>query len=136
MNPEVRTEPIWLDVAQIKILHYESIRIFGGTTGLRDHGLLESAISRPKNRWVYDTSVTIHELAAELAFGLSRNHAFVDGNKRISLLSIRAFLHRNGIRFNPELRSSVTIIEELSNGKVTVDELAEWIKISDPDQLM
>jgi len=133
MNPGVRTEPIWLDVAQIKILHYESIRIFGGSTGLRDHGLLESAISRPKNRWVYDINVTIHELAAELAFGLSRNHAFVDGNKRISLLSIRAFLHRNGMRFNPELISSVTMIENLAAGSLSIEELAQWIKISDPE---
>jgi death on curing protein len=127
MTVENRVEPIWLTSAQIRLLHSESIRIFGGVTGLRDEGLLESALSRPRNRWAYDENVTLHQLAAELAFGLSRNHPFIDGNKRISLLSIRAFLHRNGRRFAPELLSSVTVIENLAAGSVTLDELAEWI---------
>jgi len=136
MTPQERIEPKWLTPAQIRLLHSESIRIFGGVTGLRDEGLLESALARPKNRWVYDEEVTIHELAAELSYGLSRNHAFIDGNKRISLLSIRAFLHRNGRRFVPDLQSSVTTIENLAAGSVTLEALADWIKASDPTTLI
>lgn len=133
MTVENRVEPVWLTSAQIRLLHSESIRIFGGVTGLRDDGLLESALSRPRNRWAYNENVTLHQLAAELAFGLSRNHPFIDGNKRISLLSIRAFLHRNGRRFNPDRLSSVTVIESLAAGSVTLDDLAAWIKDNDPD---
>lgn len=127
MTVENRVEPIWLTSAQIRLLHSESIRIFGGVTGLRDEGLLESALSRPRNRWAYDENVTLHQLAAELAFGLSRNHPFIDNNKRISLLSIRAYLHRNGRRFSPDLLATVMMIENLAAGSVTLDELAEWI---------
>lgn len=133
MTVENRVEPVWLTSTQIRLLHLESIRIFGGVSGLRDEGLLESALSRPLNRWAYDVDVTIHQLAAELSYGLSRNHPFIDGNKRISLLSIRAFLHRNSRRFNPDLLTSVTMIENLAAGSVTLDDLAAWIKDNDPD---
>lgn len=133
MTVENRVEPVWLTSTQIRLLHSESIRIFGGVSGLRDEGLLESALSRPLNRWAYDLDVTIHQLAAELSYGLSRNHPFIDGNKRISLLSIRAFLHRNARRFNPDLLTSVTMIENLAAGSVTLDDLAAWIKDNDPD---
>lgn len=133
MTVENRVEPVWLTSTQIRLLHLESIRIFGGVSGLRDEGLLESALSRPRNRWAYDLDVTIHQLAAELAYGLSRNHPFIDGNKRISLLSIRAFLRRNSRRFNPDLLTSVTMIENLAAGSVTLDDLAAWIKDNDPD---
>lgn len=133
MTVENRVEPVWLTSTQIRLLHLESIRIFGGVSGLRDEGLLESALSRPRNRWAYDVDVTIHQLAAELSYGLSRNHPFIDGNKRISLLSIRAFLRRNSRRFNPDLLTSVTMIENLAAGSVTLDDLAAWIKDNDPD---
>ncbi|MEZ4702533.1 MAG: type II toxin-antitoxin system death-on-curing family toxin [Rhodothermales bacterium] len=85
-------EPIWLSTIQVRLLHAESLRLFGGGTGLRDEGLLESVLARLQQRFAYEKSVDIETLAAEYAYGLARNHPFVDGNKRVALLAIRSFL--------------------------------------------
>ena len=109
------------------MLHGEAINLFGGAHGIRDQNLLESALGRPRNMWAYQDSVSVHELAASYGFGIAKNHAFVDGNKRTSLLSIRAFLFRNGVRFEPVEVEAVSVIEGLAAGTVTEQALADWI---------
>ena len=93
------TEPVWVLPEAIRALHERLLAEFGGGSGVRDEGMLESALSRPSNQFSYG-SPTIHELAAAYAFGLVRNHPFVDGNKRIGFATAILFLEINGYRFS------------------------------------
>ncbi len=120
-------EPTWLTEIQVRMLHAEAVRMFGGSHGIRDQSLLERALGRPQNMWAYQESASLPELAASYGFGIAKNHAFVDGNKRTSLLAIRAFLFRNGLHFQPAEVESVSLIEGLAAGSVTEEALANWI---------
>ena len=93
------TEPVWVLPEAIRALHERLLSEFGGASGVRDEGMLESALSRPGNQFSYG-SPTIHDLAAAYAFGLVRNHPFVDGNKRIGFATAILFLEINGYRFS------------------------------------
>jgi death on curing protein len=84
-------EPFWLTVAMTVAIHDEQLAIHGGSAGLRDHALLESALDRPRNKWAYEQAA-LPELAAGYGFGIARNHPFIDGNKRTALLAIFTFL--------------------------------------------
>lgn len=110
------------------MLHAESLDLFGGSPGMRDLGLLESALARPANKWHYDGTDSLYALAGAYAFGIARNHAFIDGNKRTALLAIRAFLFRNGREFLPDEVETVTMIEGLADGRVDEELLATWIE--------
>lgn len=120
-------EPKWLSLTQMMMLHAESLRQFGGSPGIRDQGLLESALGRPRNRWHYEQTSSVFELAAAYGFGIAKNHAFVDGNKRTALLAMRAFLFSNGNNFSPDEVETVTVIEGLAAGDVDEELLAHWI---------
>lgn len=128
MNIADRPEPVWLTEVQVRTLHAESLALFGGSPGLRDEGLLRSALARPRHRWAYGEAPSLFELAAAYAFGIAKNHAFVDGNKRTALLAIRAFLFRNGYLFVPDEIETVTTIEGLAAGAVDEATLATWIQ--------
>src|SRR5262245_36575414 len=95
-------EPRWISRKALLLLHAESLAEFGGARGLRDEGLLESALARPRNVYAYKTGCTIPDLAACYAFGLAQNHPFVDGNKRAAFLSIGLFLAINGYRLQAD----------------------------------
>lgn len=110
------------------MLHAQSLDLFGGLPGIRDTNLLDSALNRPRNKWEYGPTSSLFELAAAYGFGIAKNHAFNDGNKRTALLSIRAFLFRNGFVFAPEEVETVTMIEGLAAGSVDEKLLAEWIE--------
>lgn len=121
------TEPPWLSADFILAVHDEQLRQFGGPTGLRDRGLLESAIGRPLNKHAYG-SQDLAALAAAYAFGLVGNHPFIDGNKRTGLLAVVTFLGLNGIDFvAPEAEAAVTMLA-LAAGEIDEDELARWIR--------
>src|SRR6202795_3376737 len=92
------TEPFWLTAAMIVAIHDEQLAIHGGSAGLRDQALLESALDRPRNKWAYE-SAELPTLAAAYGYGIARNHPFVDGNKRTALLAIYTFLGINGVEF-------------------------------------
>ena len=121
-------EPIWLSTTQVRMLHAESLRLFGGSPGLRDEGLLESALGRPQHLHAYGDAPSVFDLAAAYGHGLAKNHAFVDGNKRVALLAIRAFLFRNGYAFQPDQVETVTTMEGLAAGTVDQEMLAAWIR--------
>jgi len=80
-------EPLWLDRRGLLLLHLESLAEHGGSSGIRDEGLLDSAPARPRNQFLYNPSVDVAQLAAAYGFGLAKNHAFVDGNKRIAFIA-------------------------------------------------
>jgi death-on-curing protein len=120
-------EPTWLSHDEIVAAHSRQLRRFGGAPGLRDEGMLQSALERPINKWRYEQP-DLAELAAAYAFGLAKNHAFVDGNKRISFIAMVAFLRRNGVRFAPDPAHATAIILSLAAGEVSEDSLARWIR--------
>ena len=121
------TEPIWLSVDLVLAIHDEQLREFGGPSGLRDRGLLESALARPLNKYAYGND-DLAALAAAYGFGLARNHAFVDGNKRIALLSIVTFLGLNEIEFVVPEAEAVVVTVEVAAGEIDENGLTRWIR--------
>src|ERR1700742_2063331 len=102
-------EPKWVTYEQVVAIHSRQLRRFGGAPSLRDEGMLRPALERPFNKWQYEqTELPI--LAAAYAFGLAKNHAFVDGNKRIAFMSMMVFLRKNEVRFAPAQAHATKII--------------------------
>ncbi len=126
-------EPKWLTYEQIVAIHSRQLRRFGGAAGLRDEGLLRSAIERPINKWHYEQA-QMPELAAAYAFGLAKNHAFVDGNKRMAFMSMMTFLRTNRVSFAPEPAHATKIILSLAAGEVSEESLARWIRDNWPNK--
>ncbi len=126
-------EPLWLEVAEIIDLHAEQLARFGGPDGIRDHGMLESAPERPVNQWRYDAA-DMAQLAAAYAFGLARNHPFLDGNKRIAFQAMITFLRLNNIRFAPPAAQATAIIISLAAGEVSEAGLSRWIRNNWPKE--
>lgn len=119
--------PIWLSVDLVVAIHGEQLREFGGPAGLRDPGMLESALGRPRNKWSFGEE-DLAVLAAAYAFGVARNHPFVDGNKRAALLSLITFLGLNGIDFVATNSEAVVMILGLAAGEIGEEGLAQWIR--------
>ena len=123
------TEPIWINLRVIKAYHDRQINEHGGLPGLRDEGLLVSAISRPENAYHYfSPKPDVAELAAAYGFGLAKNHPFNDANKRTALIAMRLLLKLNGydLAAPPEDKYK-TIIRVAASG-ISEDELAKWIR--------
>ena len=111
----------------IVAMHDEQLAIHGGSPGIRDTGMLESALDRPRNKRGYDAA-ELPELAAAYAYGIARNHPFVDGNKRTSLLALYTFLGINGIDFIVAEETAAAIIMSLAAGEVSEEGLTRWIR--------
>jgi death on curing protein len=121
------SEPIWLTVDLVIAFHDEQLKEFGGPSGIRDRSMLESALGRPQNKWNYG-EVDLAVLAAAYAYGVAKNHPFVDGNKRAALLSVIVFLGLNGVRFVADNAEAVVMIRDLAAGEVDEDGLSRWIR--------
>jgi death-on-curing protein len=109
-------------------IHDEALYAFGGLAGVRDAGLLESAVHRPRNRLAYRSRTSLFELTAALGFGITKNHPFIDGNKRTALLAMRAFLFLNGRALEPREEDEVLVMIGVAANEVTEGELAAWLK--------
>ena len=120
------SEPQWLDTSIVLDVHAEQLALFGGADGVRDLGLLESALGRPLNKFAYGES-GLAALAAAYAFGIARNHPFVDGNKRAAFASIVVFLGLNGIDFDVAPEAATAMILGMAAGEIGEDGLARWI---------
>ena len=127
------SEPIWLDVDEVIDMHAEQLAIFGGPEGVRDRGLLESAILRPVNQWHYGQA-DMAALAAAYAFGLARNDAFVDGNKRVAFHAMMVFLRGNDIPFAPDPAHATAMILALAASEVNEAGLTRWIRDNWPPE--
>ena len=126
-------EPLWITYEQAIAIHSRQLRRFGGAPGLRDEGMLRSALERPINKWRYEQS-DMAELAAAYAFGLAKNHAFVDGNKRIAFHAMMVFLRGNDIPFAPDPAHATAIILSLAAGEVSEESLTRWIRDNWPSE--
>lgn len=123
-------DPAWISKKALLLLHEESLAVFGGARGLRDEGLLDSALARPHNILAYNPDSGIADIAASYAFGLARNHPFVDGNKRAAFLCIGLFLVINGYRFTTDPVDAIRQILALASGELSEQELAIWITVN------
>lgn len=121
------SEPVWLSTDIVKAVDSQQIAQHGGADGVRDDGLLESALARPRQKRAYGDP-TIPEMAAAYAFGIARNHPFVDGNKRTALMAAYVFLRLNGFVLDaPEVDAAVTF-RALAAGEIDENQLADWLK--------
>lgn len=114
----------WIDRRALELLHGQSLADHGGAAGLRDEGLLESALARGRNLGQPDVA----DLAAAYGHGLAKNHPFVDGNKRAALLSVGLFLGLNGARLTASQADATLAIFSLASGDIDEAEFAEWIR--------
>lgn len=121
------SEPIWLTVDLVIDFHAEQLAQFGGPEGVRDIAILESAVMRPVNQFNYGQT-DMAALAAAYAFGIARNHPFVDGNKRAAFLAMMIFLRLNGIAFAPPDALAAAAILALAAGEVDEAVLTRWIR--------
>lgn len=121
------TEPEWLTLEIVLDVHAEQLAIFGGGAGVRDQGLLASALARAPNKWTYGET-NLSALAAAYAFGLSRNHPFIDGNKRIAFAAILMFLGLNDVTFTPTKADATAAMLALAAGEIDEDILTRWIE--------
>ena len=117
----------WISKRALLLLHDESLAQHGGASGIRDDGLLESALARPENLFAYG-SPDIVELAASYAYGLAKNHPFVDGNKRAAFLATGLFLALNGQRLVVAQAEAAVMVLDLAAGEITEAAFADWLR--------
>ena len=134
-------DPVWVSAELVEAVHERQIAEHGGGAGIRDRGLLESALAKPRQLYAYgDEDVDISALAAAYGYGIARNHAFVDGNKRTAYVVMRLFLVLNGWELVARMPDRYTTMIDLAAGHLAELELADWLransrpeKISEPD---
>jgi death-on-curing protein len=117
----------WINRQALVLLHDESLAVHGGASGLRDEGMLESALARPENLAVYGAP-DVFACAAAYAFGLAKNHPFVDGNKRVAFLACGVFLRLNGYRLLVSQVDAVEAVLSLAAGDLSEPDFAAWLR--------
>ena len=123
------TEPRWISREVVNALHDKQIQIHGGTPGLRENDLLESALARPLQQWDYaQPKPDLCALAAAYAFGLVKNHAFLDGNKRTAHMVYRLFLAKNGIKLTASREDKYINMIYLASSEHTEESFADWLR--------
>ena len=124
-----RNEPTWLSKPALLAIHGLLLADHGGASGLRDEGLLESAMAGPLNHFQYGET-DIYQLAASYAFALTKNHPFVDGNKRTAFAAAGVFLELNGHQLRASDPDAVLAVLPLSKGELDAQEFGNWLRIS------
>ncbi|MBT9332690.1 type II toxin-antitoxin system death-on-curing family toxin [Paracidobacterium acidisoli] len=119
----------WITKEEALAIHRRQLSVHGGSDGIRDEGLLESALARPQNVAAYASEApSLHRLAASLAFGIAKNHPFVDGNKRTAMVTSFTFLAMNGLAMTATQEEAYFVIYDLAAGQVTEDQLTAWFE--------
>ena len=126
--PMRRKEPFWLVSQIVLAIHEDQLARNGGMHGLRDAGLFESALSRPRHRWEYDDAMDVFDCAAAYGFGIAKNHAFNDGNKRTAFQSMFTFLDVNGHVLNATEVDAVDVMVGVADGSISEQRLAAWLR--------
>jgi death-on-curing protein len=119
--------PVWVLRETVLALHEQSLAEFGGTAGIRDEGLLDSALAKPENLFAYGQP-TIFDLAASYGFGLVKNHPFIDGNKRAGFIVAVIFLELNGHHFQATEAEAAVCTLALAASEMSETEFAAWLK--------
>ncbi len=121
-------EPRWIERLLIEAIHADLLRQHGGSGGVRDENLLESALARPRHRFAYEPAADFATLAAAYGFGLARNHPFVDGNKRTAFMAMFTFLGINGWELEALEVEVVRLMTSVAAREIEEPELAAWIR--------
>ncbi|MEM6484593.1 MAG: type II toxin-antitoxin system death-on-curing family toxin [Pseudomonadota bacterium] len=121
-------EPRWLKNEIALTVHSMLLAEHGGSGGVRDKELLESALHRPQQKYAYEKACSLYDLAASLSFGIAKNHPFVDGNKRVALTLGLVFLEINGIEVNAPEADAAATFEALAAGSLSELELSQWLR--------
>ncbi len=127
MAEAVRFEPVWVQIEVALAVHDRQLAEHGGGTGLRDPGLLESALARPQNQWAYGAD-DLCALGAAYAYGIARNHPFVDGNKRTAWVLARLFLALNAVTIAFDDADAIRTVLALAAGELSEEDLADWFR--------
>src|SRR5438034_9344720 len=123
-----KAEPRWVTRQILDTIHDAQVREHGGAFGVRDDGLLESALGRPRHKLAYAKRPDLALLAAAYMFGLARNHGYVDGNKRTAFMAAYVFLGLNGHDLEAEEPDVVTTMERVADGRLAEKGFADWIR--------
>ncbi|HVF48233.1 MAG TPA: type II toxin-antitoxin system death-on-curing family toxin [Pyrinomonadaceae bacterium] len=118
----------WLRIDRVLAIHQRQIAEHGGVEGVRDIGLLESALARPQNVHTYEPEADIARLAASFAFGIVKNHPFIDGNKRTGYVVMETFIIKNGFQLTATPADKYLTFLALAEGSLSEDELAAWLR--------
>lgn len=121
------TEPVWLQKPAILAIHNLLIARFGGWVGVRDEGLLDSALARAQNLYHYEGNLAFPTLAASYAVGIIQNHPFVDGDKRTGFMAAYVFLERNGLVFSADEATATTMTLSLAGSEIDESTYAAWL---------
>jgi death-on-curing protein len=123
----IRLEPVWLDASLAAAIHDRQLAEHGGPVGVRDEGALESALTRPQNKWEYGED-DLCALAAAYGFGIARDHPFTDGNKRTAWVLARSFLALNAVELKFAPHDALRTVQALAAGEMSEAELADWFR--------
>lgn len=123
-----RAEPTWLSRLAVDEAHVRQIREHGGAHGLRDDDALEAALARPRHRWSFDPHARTSDIAAAYAYGLIKDHPFVDGNKRVGLVAMVGFLYLNGLELTATNAGALSWTLAVASGEMAESELADRIE--------
>ncbi len=121
-------EPTWLTRPIVEVAHHDQVHEHGGLRGVRDDGLLESALARPRHRWSFEPLTDLHSLAASYGFGLVKNHPFLDGNKRIGFVAMNMFLLVNGFEIEAPEPEVIAVMLQVADGALDESGLVEWLQ--------
>lgn len=127
MTQTDRIEPVWLDATVALAIHDRQLAEHGGGVGVRDDGMLESALTRPLNQWSYGEDDRC-ALAAAYAFGVAKNHPFIDGNKRTAWVLARLFLALNGVSLSFAPDEAIATVLALAAGELSEEEMTDWFR--------
>ena len=119
-------EPVWITREAVLAIHAQLLARFGGSTGIREDNLLESALAKPRQLHAYGKP-SLHEMAAAYAFGIVKNHPFIDGNKRAGFVAAYTFLGVNGLEFTAPEEEAVLFTRGLAAGDITLEEYTLWL---------
>jgi death on curing protein len=119
-------EPVWIDKPEVLIVHSMQLAEHGGPDGIRDETLLDSALAKPRNGFAYADDPSLPRMAASYAFGLARDHAFIDGNKRTALVVSEGFLRLNGLKIVSTPEEKYFTFLHLADGSLSEDQLTAW----------
>ena len=120
-------EPVWIGTEFVFVIHEEMLAEFGGSSGIRDRGLLESALGKPKNLFSYGRP-SLFDLAAAYAFGIVKNHPFIDGNKRTGFMVAYTFLTRNGLELIASESGAAAAVLGLAANEISEAQFSDWLK--------
>ena len=122
------TEPVWIPIATLHLLHDRQLELFGGLRGVRDESAIESALARPVNAWAYGQAADLEALAATYLYALARQQGYLDGNKRSALAAMLVFLKINGRRLEAPGAELYAIVISAATNEIGIDQVAAWIR--------